>query len=102
MACVLDGGACRVGLESTVVDLSGPAARLLRPGGIFATPTFSLPPSVAESEEGPEPAIAVTPGVTFPRPAVYALAMLLPAIVVVSFLLGALFGGPWIGLSHQP
>jgi L-threonylcarbamoyladenylate synthase len=34
VACVLDGGACRVGLESTVVDLSGPAARLLRPGGI--------------------------------------------------------------------
>jgi L-threonylcarbamoyladenylate synthase len=32
--CVLDGGACRIGLESTVVDLSGPVARLLRPGGI--------------------------------------------------------------------
>lgn len=31
---VLDGGPCRVGLESTVVDLSGPQARLLRPGGI--------------------------------------------------------------------
>ncbi|MBI3507308.1 MAG: threonylcarbamoyl-AMP synthase [Proteobacteria bacterium] len=31
---VLDGGPCRVGLESTVVDLSGPVARLLRPGGI--------------------------------------------------------------------
>jgi L-threonylcarbamoyladenylate synthase len=34
VACVLDGGACRVGLESTVVDLSGPVARMLRPGGI--------------------------------------------------------------------
>lgn len=31
---VLDGGACRVGLESTIVDLSGDAPRLLRPGGV--------------------------------------------------------------------
>jgi L-threonylcarbamoyladenylate synthase len=31
---VLDGGPCAVGLESTIVDLTGPRARLLRPGGI--------------------------------------------------------------------
>ena len=31
---VLDGGPCRIGLESTVVDLTGPAARLLRPGAV--------------------------------------------------------------------
>ena len=31
---VLDGGACRVGLESTIVDLSGGAPRMLRPGGV--------------------------------------------------------------------
>lgn len=31
---VLDGGACAVGLESTVVDVSGPVATILRPGGI--------------------------------------------------------------------
>ena len=31
---ILDGGPCEVGLESTVLDLSGQAARLLRPGGI--------------------------------------------------------------------
>lgn len=31
---VLDGGACPVGIESTIVDLSGRAARLLRPGSI--------------------------------------------------------------------
>ncbi|HJV91568.1 MAG TPA: L-threonylcarbamoyladenylate synthase [Holophagaceae bacterium] len=29
---ILDGGPCRSGLESTVVDLSGPVPRLLRPG----------------------------------------------------------------------
>lgn len=31
---VLDGGACPVGLESTVLDLSGPEPALLRPGGL--------------------------------------------------------------------
>jgi len=31
---VLDGGPCRVGLESTIVDLSGGRPRLLRPGGV--------------------------------------------------------------------
>ncbi len=31
--CV-EGGECEVGVESTIVDLSGPQARLLRPGGI--------------------------------------------------------------------
>ena len=34
VALVLDGGACPVGLESTVVDLTGPAPVLLRPGGV--------------------------------------------------------------------
>ncbi|MGE0724520.1 MAG: L-threonylcarbamoyladenylate synthase [Alphaproteobacteria bacterium] len=34
VAMVLDGGPCRVGLESTVLDLTGPEARLLRPGGV--------------------------------------------------------------------
>ncbi len=31
---VLDGGRCEVGLESTVVDLSGEHPRILRPGGV--------------------------------------------------------------------
>src|SRR5258708_7165513 len=34
VAMVLDGGACRVGLESTIVDVSATPARLLRPGGV--------------------------------------------------------------------
>jgi L-threonylcarbamoyladenylate synthase len=34
IAAVLDGGPCTVGLESTVLDLSGAAPVLLRPGGI--------------------------------------------------------------------
>ncbi|MDB5369423.1 MAG: threonylcarbamoyl-AMP synthase [Roseomonas sp.] len=34
VAAVLDGGPCLVGVESTVLDLSGPVATLLRPGGV--------------------------------------------------------------------
>jgi L-threonylcarbamoyladenylate synthase len=34
VSMILDGGPCRVGLESTVVDLTGRKARLLRPGGV--------------------------------------------------------------------
>ncbi len=35
--CVLDGGACDVGIESTLVDLSGAKPALLRPGWITAS-----------------------------------------------------------------
>ena len=34
IAAVLDSGACGVGVESTVLDLSGPRPVLLRPGGV--------------------------------------------------------------------
>jgi L-threonylcarbamoyladenylate synthase len=34
VALVLDGGPCRVGVESTVIDLTTPRPALLRPGGI--------------------------------------------------------------------
>ena len=34
VSLILDGGPCRVGLESAVLDLTGPAPVLLRPGGV--------------------------------------------------------------------
>ena len=34
VSLILDGGPCRVGIESTVLDLTQEPARLLRPGGI--------------------------------------------------------------------
>ena len=34
IAAIVDGGPCRVGVESTIVDLTGDTPRLLRPGGI--------------------------------------------------------------------
>ena len=33
---ILDGGPCRVGIESTVLDVTGPRAVLLRPGAVTA------------------------------------------------------------------
>jgi L-threonylcarbamoyladenylate synthase len=35
VSLVLDGGACRVGIESTIVDLSGDYLKILRPGMIM-------------------------------------------------------------------
>lgn len=34
VSVVLDAGPCAIGVESTIVDLTAPAARLLRPGGL--------------------------------------------------------------------
>lgn len=34
VSLIIDGGPCPVGLESTVIDLTGKRARLLRPGGV--------------------------------------------------------------------
>ena len=34
LAAIVDAGPCRVGVESTIVDLTGERPRLLRPGGI--------------------------------------------------------------------
>ena len=34
---ILDGGTCEIGIESTVLDLSGDAATLLRPGAVTET-----------------------------------------------------------------
>lgn len=36
IAAVLDGGACAVGVESTILSLAGAQPRLLRPGGVTA------------------------------------------------------------------
>jgi L-threonylcarbamoyladenylate synthase len=55
---VLDGGACRVGVESTVVDCTGDRPRILRPGGVSraeieATLKMSLHgPTSGETEPG--------------------------------------------------
>lgn len=50
---ILDGGPCRAGLESTVVDLSGPVPRILRPG--------PLGPEALAAVLGRVPEIGATP-----------------------------------------
>lgn len=52
---VLDGGACAVGLESTVIDARGEVPILLRPGGITEeaiTAACGQPPLAPEAQEG--------------------------------------------------
>lgn len=56
---ILDDGPCPVGLESTVVDLSGEAARLLRPGGI---PTDAIEALIGPLEKPEEHDPLLSPG----------------------------------------
>lgn len=44
--CIIDGGVCDVGLESTVLDLSEEQAKILRPGGVTIEEIREIIPSV--------------------------------------------------------
>jgi L-threonylcarbamoyladenylate synthase len=57
---VLDGGPCEVGIESTVLDLSGPEARLLRPGRVGPDQVAAV--LGRPVEVGPEGAARRSPG----------------------------------------
>jgi len=57
---VLDGGACPVGVESTVLDLSAPTPRLLRPGGLDRAALERLVGPLAGAED--EAATPRSPG----------------------------------------
>ena len=64
---ILDGGACSVGLESTIVDLRHPQRpRLLRPGAITRaqlTQALGVPVLTAPRRRTPAPAVAqIAPG----------------------------------------
>ena len=49
---ILDGGSCAVGLESTVLDLTGATSALLRPGGVpLEALTAALGPIVAGEDD---------------------------------------------------
>ncbi len=52
VAMILDGGACPVGVESTVLDLSGPVPALLRPGGL---PRAALEAALGMALDRPAP-----------------------------------------------
>lgn len=61
---VLDGGPCVGGIESTVVDVTGPAVRLLRPGLISAPMLEEVIGHLASASRGCEPpgSVARSPG----------------------------------------
>ena len=74
---ILDGGACAVGIESTVLDLTAPEPTILRPGSVTAAElqaALGRPVRVREAtEQGASPGTAishyapVTPAVLVPR-----------------------------------
>lgn len=55
IAAVVDGGSCAVGVESTVLDLTGPRPFLLRPGGV---PREAIEAVVGPIGQGITPAAA--------------------------------------------
>lgn len=52
---VLDGGECAIGLESTIVDLSGETPRILRPGKISRPEIEAVIGPVAEGKDSDSP-----------------------------------------------
>ncbi len=54
IAAILDGGACKVGIESTVIDVSTNAPALLRPGGLEAERVEAITGPLARPEKDPK------------------------------------------------
>lgn len=61
LGIVLDGGDCKVGLESTIVACLGDAPRVLRPGSISLSQLRVVVPTI---QEGPSPTAPRVPGST--------------------------------------
>lgn len=75
---VLDGGECAIGIESTIVDLTGAAPCILRPGGISREQIAAVIGAVAAGGDAPGPRVSGTleahyaprtPMLLLPRPA---------------------------------
>ena len=62
---VLDGGACRLGLESTVLDLSGGRPVILRPGGITGEQLEAVLGTTVEVAEGCKTGTPPSPGMKY-------------------------------------
>ncbi len=55
IAAVLDGGPCPIGIESTILDLSGEKPMLLRPGGAALEDLEKILGPIARAQEGAQP-----------------------------------------------
>ncbi len=62
IAAVLDTGPCDVGLESTIIDLSGEQPRLLRAGGISVEKIVAAIGPVLMGDENVETSAPIAPG----------------------------------------
>lgn len=62
VAMILDGGPCRVGLESTVVSLLGSQPVVLRPGGVTVEQLSAVLQSAIAVETGAAPEALRSPG----------------------------------------
>jgi L-threonylcarbamoyladenylate synthase len=60
---ILDGGPCRVGVESTVLDMAGGTPRILRPGG---TPREQIEALIGPVAAGPAPRFSGPPELRSP------------------------------------
>lgn len=89
---VLDGGPCAIGIESTVVDVSGPRSAILRPGSIGAAQIEALIGPLAEASLHQEDAPRPAPGMLARHYAPRARVHLFPSLTDAHFhavLLGA-------------
>jgi len=64
VAVVLDGGACEIGIESTIVDVSGDRPRILRPGMIQAETLAVVLEELGFVPEGDSGTVPRVPGST--------------------------------------
>jgi L-threonylcarbamoyladenylate synthase len=62
VAMIVDGGPCRVGIESTVVSLLGATPRILRPGGVTAEQIGNELGITIETEQSGTPGTLRSPG----------------------------------------
>jgi L-threonylcarbamoyladenylate synthase len=62
IAMILDGGPCRIGVESTVLDLTGELPRILRPGGLPREEIEALIGKTAQTPREGEQGARLSPG----------------------------------------
>lgn len=100
---VLDGGAPEVGIESTVVDVSGGRPAILRPGSISARDIESLLGPLAQASAGQDEAPRSSPGMLLKHYAPRARVHLFSTLTDASFHAVSLASGQKIGvLSREP
>lgn len=95
---VLDGGACAVGIESTVVDVSGAFPAILRPGTISARQIEAVIGPLVEAGNGDETAPRPSPGMLEKHYAPRARVHLYSTLIDASFHAALLASGQKIGV----